>query len=157
MYEEYDHNESLLIKQPKFRQILFGQKLIPTAGDTIPVAVSSFGAFRVLFMTGNFQTLDNAGADDGVNHVSMRMNDTGRSLKLFTEFTPCSLFMSPGRTRTTGVAGDPSNQLFFPIEFDYTFIPNSTIEMEMRNDSTTSILVKIAFHGIRYRTNWRNP
>ena len=69
-----------------------------------------------------------AGADDGVNHLSMRLNDTGRSLKLFEEFIPCSLFMSPGRTRTTGIAGDPSHQLFFPIEFDYTFIPNSTIQ-----------------------------
>jgi len=154
--ENYNHQDALLLKQPFFTQKLFGAKLIPTAGDTIPVKVSSFGAFRCLFFTGSFQTLDDAGADDGVNHCSMRLNDTGRSLKLFEDFIPCSLFMSPGRTRTTGQAGDPSNQLFFPIDFDYTFLPNSVIEMEMKNDSDTSNLVQICFHGIRYRTNWKN-
>lgn len=157
MYEDYDHNEALLIKQPKFTQKLSGSLLVPSGGDTLNIAVSSFGAFRALFMTGTFQTLDDGGVDDGVDHLSMRLNDTGRSLKIFEEFTPLSTFLSPGRTRTTAVAGDPSNQLFFPIELDYTFLPNSTIEMELKNDSTTSNLVKITFHGTRYRTDWENP
>lgn len=155
MNPDYNVEDHLQIKQPYFTQKLFGSKLIPAGGETIPIAVSSFGAFRCLHITGEFQTLDDAGADDGVNHLSCRLNDTGRSLKLFEEFIPCSLFLSPGRTRTSGVAGDPSNQLFFPNEFDYTFIPNSTIELEMKNDSQTSNLVKFCFHGIRYRLDWR--
>ena len=84
----------------------------------VNISVSSDAHFRCEYITASFTTLTGAAADGGANGISMRMIDQGRSLTLFDDFISAELFSSPGRQRVSGVAGDPSNQLFYPIDFD---------------------------------------
>lgn len=153
--DDYNINQLLERNHKQYDFKYFGSKIVPANGSTTKeIAISADAHFRCLNFTGNFTTLNAGGADDGVNHLSCRLEDTGRSLRLFDDFIPLSLFMSPGRTLSSGIAGDPSNQLFYPIEFDYTFLANSTIELSMKNDGATDNVFKWCFHGTKYRVQF---
>lgn len=155
---DYNVDELLRAHHERYDFKFFGAGTVPGNGSaTIPVAISSDAHFQCLSFTGSFTTLGNGGADDGVSHISCKMTDTGRSLELFNDFIPLSLFLSPGRQRATGVAGDPSNQLFFPIEFNYVFLANSTIELNLQNNSDTANTFNWCFHGVKYRVDPNSP
>jgi len=155
---DYNIEELLERNHKQYDFKYFGSGTVPGTGAggsiTIPVAISADAHFRCMSFTGSFTTLGAGGADDGVNHLSCRLEDTGRSLRLFDDFIPLSLFMSPGRSRAAGIAGDASNQLFFPIDFDYTFLANSTIELNLQNDSVTANTFQWCFHGTKYRVDF---
>jgi len=132
----------------------FSSGIVPAnGGDFFNIIISDDAHFRNLWWTGSFTTISNAGvpADDDVNHLSIRLQDTGRSLPLFGNFIPLNLFMSPGRRRAVGIAGNPSNQLFYPIPFPYTFKATSTVEIEARNNSDVDNTFEWLFIGEKYR------
>lgn len=132
-----------------------------TTGGNVPanssaifeIAISADAAFHAQSVTGEFTTLNAGGADGGANGLTMQWFDDGRDLRLFNDFIPCSLVFSPGRQRSSGIAGDPSQQLFFPIEFDYLFKPTSTFRCEVRNSLATDNNFQMCFHGTKYLEN----
>ena len=117
------------------------------------VDISADSAFHCQSITGQFTTLTGAAADGGANGLTMQWFDDGRDLRLFNDFIPCSLVFSPGRQRSSGVAGDPSNQLFFPIEFDYLFKPTSAFRIEVRSTLAFANDFQICLHGTKYLAN----
>ena len=136
---EMDHRRSF---------IYYASGIVPAnSSTTVQVNITAEAAFHCQCFTGSFTTLGAGGADDGVNHLSCKLSDSGRSITLFSDFIPLSLFLSPGRRRTSAVAGDAGNQLFFPVEFDYTFAPVSTIVLDLKNDSATDNTFEWAFLG----------
>lgn len=123
------------------------------ANSTLAVnmTISSDAHFRCCYITGTYTTQVAGPADGGANGCSLLLTDTGRALRLFNQRIPCSLFMSPGRQRVSAIAGDPSNQLFFPIEFNYTFLASSTIELDWQNNLDYANECKIVFMGYKLR------
>lgn len=167
---------------------VFGQRLNPTTlfnlqrsqyseklllSDTVPAgqsklgktAVSNLGHFLCLHITGHFETLRYQGEtviDDAINHLRGQLIDGAGQKKLFNDYIPLDLWMSPGRERSNDAANvltpvvDPAVDtaccppyLFYPQEFEYLFSANSDILLDVKNDSDYEIDYEICFHGIR--------
>jgi len=114
------------------------------------VDIKSDAHFDCKYITGDFQTKA-GGADDGVNHVTVRISDASNDLKLMNSAVPLDLMCSPGRVRTPGLAGDPSNGLFYPFPFEHIFAANGGILAEFQNDSDDDIIVNLLFVGTKKR------
>lgn len=128
------------------------QLQIPAGGGAdISIDIKRDAHFECYFLTGSFTTLNVAGADDGVNHVSIRISDGSNDLKLMENFIPANLFLSPGRTMSPGVAGNPTNQLFYPFPFYHIFPANGSIIVEGANNGGTQNTLNLLFWGKKLR------
>lgn len=140
--------------------------------DTVPAgqsklgkaAVSNLGHFLCQYLTGHFSTLKLDGVagiiDDGVSHLRGQLTDGNGQKKLFSDYIPLDLLLSPGRTRDgaagnayqpdgTVITASAGNPLFYPLELEYLFAANGEILFDVKNDSDTDISYGIVFHGIR--------
>jgi hypothetical protein len=130
---------------------LIGAGSVPANSSAVfSIAVGADGHFEAQEMTAQFTTLTGAAADGGANGLSLMIWDDGRDLRLFNDFIPLSLLASPGRQRASGVAGDPSNQLFFPLPFNYLFLAQSTIRLELRSVLAYANDFALCFHGLKH-------
>lgn len=131
-----------------------GYKLVPAAGSTtLAIQITNDADFLNLQITGGFTTMiaGEPNEDDGVNHISFNITDENRNIKLFNTLVPANLVFSPGRQRSSGFAGDPSNQLFYPKEFIYPFKGGGQIIIDLSNDSDADNGFWIAFWGTKFR------
>lgn len=145
-----------------------------TAGATklCRTNVSNLGHFLCTRITGSFETLASVTysatpkiVDDGVDHLRAVLQDGAGQRIMFSDYVPLSLFLSPGRRRSSlavnnlldvanyANAAAASPQLNFPDEFEYLFSANSDILFSVKNDSNTTISFDILFHGIRILSN----
>ena len=155
--QRIDPNEAFSMQNSQYMERLFMQVTIPAGQTNIgQVAVSNLGHFFCKFITGTFTTLDTpAGAivDTGVSYLSGQLIDGAGQRKLFNDRIPLDLILTPGRRKSatsTTVLTDPvSNSLFYPIELEYLFTANSTIILDVVNNSNTPNSLEICFHGIR--------
>lgn len=148
-----DINTLLADHKKQYQFFYYASGVVPAGGQqTFNVAISADAHFLCTYFTGDVTSLNGgAGADGGQVQVSCQLFDNGRNLSLFDNAIPLSLFLSPGRTRTSGTAGDPSNSLFFPVEYNYLFLASSTIRMVMTNAATDDNVFRWCFHGYKYR------
>lgn len=115
------------------------------------VDIRSDAHFDCRWITGDFTTLNVAGADDDVNHLTVRITDGSNDLRLTESPLPCNLFLSPGRTRAVGVAGNPTNNLFYPFPFEHIFAASGGIVLDFRNNGGTNNIVNLLFWGKKLR------
>lgn len=157
-----------------FNQVLNAQKMLALQNvqysekilleDSVPAgqsklgktAISNLGHFYCQYITGHFETLalDEATVvDTGVNYLRGQLVDGAGQKKLFNDYIPLDLILSPGRVKsanaTDPTAGDPSHSLFYPLQFEYLFAANSDILFDVKNDSDKVLSYSIVFHGIR--------
>lgn len=139
----------------KSPQWLYGSAVVAAgaAAGQIQIGVPSSYYFHCHYLSGSYTSI-NGGVDVGVNGLSMRLEDQGKHLVIFDAFIPCSLFLSPGRQRTSGVAGDPSHPFFMPVELDHLFRPISTINVQVANAFTSDCTLNLVFMGTAY---WIEP
>lgn len=155
--QRIDPNEAFSMQNSQYMERLFMQVTIPAGQTNIgQVAVSNLGHFFCKFITGTFTTLASpAGAivDTGVSYLSGQLIDGAGQRKLFNDRIPLDLILTPGRRKSatsTTVLTDPvSNSLFYPIELEYLFTANSTIILDVVNNSNEANSLEICFHGIR--------
>jgi len=158
----------------RLQNVQYSEKLL--MADTVPAgqsklgktAISNLGHFLCLQVTGHFQTVKAGGTgvppanivDDAVNHLRGQLVDGAGNRKLFNDYIPLDLWLSPGRERdnraTNVIAPDGAiitasapYPLFYPMEFEYLFSANSEILLDVKNDSDKDISYEIAWHGIR--------
>jgi hypothetical protein len=143
-------------------------------------SVSNYGDFLCLFITGSFVTMNKYTLssqdyliDTGVDFLRGQLSDSIGQRKLFNDFIPFSLWVTPGRRKSATALNnvtpvpslanpqiavcEPSNQLFYPQEFEYIFAANREILLDVYNDSNnvsapfsgTTLSFEIVFHGIR--------
>jgi len=115
------------------------------------ITISSDGDFWCQYITGQYTTKIAGPVDGGANGISIKLSDNGWNVPLFNGLIPISLFLSPGRVRVSGVAGDPSHQLFYPIEFDHVFLAKSTIEIEWASNLDFENRLDLCFMGRKIR------
>ncbi len=90
-------------------------------------------------LTISFTTLNSAGADDGVNQITAQFKDGANQLGLSNTFIDLATLSAPGRQRSTGVAGDPSNQLSTAgIPFPHLWLGTGSLIADLRNASNTA-------------------
>jgi|WetSurMetagenome_2_1015567.scaffolds.fasta_scaffold06083_13 hypothetical protein len=151
--------------------------------DTVPAnseklgkaSISSLGHFLSLFITGHFSCstevtdlISNKSIiDDGVCHLRGQLVDGTGNRKLFSDYIPLDMFLSPGRVKSItnvnnyktvldgsnstviATVADKSDNLFLPMEFKYIFAINTDILFYVKNDSNTPVSYAITFHGFR--------
>jgi hypothetical protein len=166
-----DVNSLFSLQNTQYSEKLLLSDTVPAAGSKLGrTAVSNLGHFFCQFITGSFFTCRvTPGAatfiDDGCCHLKGQMSDGNGMKKLFSDYIPLDLFLSPGRVRDAGAdnvmnpvvipgpltvdTSAPSNSLFYPMEFEYLFGANSEILLDVKNDSDIAVTYNICFHGIR--------
>jgi len=122
-----------------------------SGGPDLTINIKRDAHFECFFITGSFTTLNVAGADDGTNHISLRITDGSNDLKLMDNFVPANLFLSPGRALKAATAGNPSNQLFYPFPFYHVFPANGGIVIETQNNGATDNVLNLLFWGKKLR------
>lgn len=125
-------------------------------GDDVQIDIKRDAHFECYFITGDFTTLTAAGVDDGVCRTSIRITDGSNDLRLMDAFVPTNLFLSPGRQLSPGVAGNPSQQLFYPFPFCHIFPANGSIVIEGQNSGGLNV-VNGLFWGKKLRASLDNP
>jgi hypothetical protein len=132
--------------------IVPAQLVIPPGGIDREIDIKADAHFECHFVMGDFTTLSAAGVDNGVNQCSVRITDGSNDLKLMDNFVPVNLFLSPGRTLAEGVAGNPTNQLFYPIPFPHIFAASGKIQIETQNSAVgVDNIVNLLFWGKKLR------
>lgn len=140
-------------------------------------AVSNLGHFQCYQIAGHYESqklitktdLSTVLIDEGMCHLRGQLEDATGNRKLMSDYIPLNLLLSCGRVKyithvpanafnvvldsdnVTVIAGpaEPSNNLFFPMPFKYTFSANSDILFNVKNDSNTPLSYEIVFYGFR--------
>lgn len=135
----------------------------PGRGDVLPsssqrseinIGVSASHDFQCLYMTIAFTTLS-GGNDIGTCPISMRLTDEGSQTIIINEFVNLATIATPGRVRSSGVAGDPGNQLFYPMPFEHTFQAKANIKIEFISNATAD--TNQVFVNLIGRKWYKNP
>jgi hypothetical protein len=119
-----------------------------TGSDTI--SISDDGHFLAHYIGGQYTSkylVEEEATDSGACALSVKLHDNGRRWDIIDNPVPLSLFLTPGRQRTSGLTGDPDNPLFSPLEFEYLFLSGTTIRVEYANSSDYANLFWLIFYG----------
>jgi hypothetical protein len=158
--------ETFALQNQQYSEKLLLADSVPAATEKLgKVSVSTLGNFLCQFITGHYQSLALVNTshtiDDGVSHLRGQLIDGTGNRKLFNDYIPLDLFLSPGRTKSASAENnltaystyadraDAANSLFYPVEFEYLFAVNTDILFAVKNDSDVALTYEICFHGIR--------
>jgi hypothetical protein len=150
-----DVNQKLGMRQLEWLYTIPVQIVVPanSGAPDVTVNIKSDAHFECFFLTGSFTTLNVAGADDGTNHISVRISDGSNDLKMMDNFIPANLFMSPGRVLAPATAGNPSNTLFYPFPFYHIFPASGGIIIESQNAGGSDNTLNLLFWGKKLRAS----
>jgi len=176
LLKRINSQELLNISKYQYTEKVLLSDVVPAGQSKLgKTNISSLGDFLCQYITGDYQTakLDTGSGhyvDDGINHLRGQLADGNGQRKLFNDYVPFDLFLSPGRQKFTsatingaapqnitnnlvddaGVAtlAAPSQSLFYPLEFEYLFPANADILLDVKNDSSVDLAYNICFHGI---------
>jgi len=174
--EHLDIEKILRLRSSQYVQPLYVEDIVPAGKEkSTPLPLSTIGAFLVLEFRGFFTSLRVKAAltleDLGVCPLRMEIQAGASSLKMFGDYVPMNILLSPGRVRvnpadpaliTGGYAlanadqGPVPGQLFYPTTYQYPFQANDTISISVKNDFDSSVggwnnRWGICFFGIRAR------
>jgi hypothetical protein len=162
--------EMLAIQKHQSAENLIISDTVPAnSSKTGKVSIGNQGAFFCDKITGTFSTLklgaDNTTIiDNGVGYLSGQLTDQTGQKRLFNDYIPLGLILSPGRSKSNLAANNAGNitvsaatvfisgdnqPLFYPLEFNYLFPDNTEIQFDVKNNSDTPNTYTIVFHGIR--------
>jgi len=133
----------------KYFQFILGDSKTITAGATqeeVTLSISNAAGFHIEWLVGLYTTFQ-GGADDGVCRLAMSIQDSGIETGLTNKALNLALLFSPGRQRTSGIAGDPSNPLFYGRAFDHVILPNTDLNLVINSTSDESNEFSVAFFG----------
>lgn len=146
-------NQMFSIQNDQRSEVLYMADTVPANSSKIgKVAVSNLGHAYCNFITGSFTTRALVGGvdtDTGIDYLSGVLRDGNGNRQLFNDYVPFSLFLTPGRRKSLPAGGSDSNNLFYPIPFEYLFTANSDILMDVKNSSDVAQSYSIAFHIVR--------
>lgn len=138
----------------RLQWISYSKTIPANTNGSDPVLISKDGHFKSFYLGGQYTTLTAEDADGGACQVSVKIIDNGRRWAILDNLTPMSLFCSPGRQRSSGVAGDPSNPLYYPIEFPYYFLAGTNFTVEYSNASAYANTIWLIFYGNKEFVNF---
>lgn len=131
----------------RMQWVTFSKAIAANTSGSDAVKVSDDGHFKSYYLGGQYTTLTAESTDGGACTTSIRIVDNGRRWNIMDNLTPMSLFCSPGRQRSSGIAGDPSNPLFYPVEFPYFFMAGTSFQVEYTNTAAYANTIWIILYG----------
>lgn len=168
------------LQKRQYNEKLLMSATVPANSSTYAkTTVSNLGHFLCLFITGRFSTLASITdatlgtrvIDTGISYLRGQLTDGAGQKKLFNDYIPLDLLLSPGRARSAdttvantyvdlldttvtparevALASSKGETLFYPQEFEYLFSANSEIQLDVKNASNYDNTFEIVFHGIR--------
>lgn len=175
--KKLDANTLLGLQVTQYSEKLLVAGSVPANSSIIAkTIVSNLGHFLCAFLTGKYTTLRSITdpvlgvktIDDGIQHLRAQLIDGASQKKLFSDYIPLDLFLSPGRAkanadnayldvldgtvsppREVALAAAPGQTLFYPQEYEYLFSANSEILLDVKNDSNFANDFEIVFSGVR--------
>jgi len=141
----------------RMQWITFSKVIPANSNGSDVVQVSDDGHFKSYYMGGQYTTLTAADTDGGAATTLIKIVDNGRRWDIIDNLAPMSLYCSPGRQRSSGIAGDPSNPLFEPIEFPYIFLAGTTIRIEYSNTAAYANTIWLIWYGDKIFKNFAAP
>jgi hypothetical protein len=99
-------------------------------------------------LTISYSTLDNAGADDGVNRLFVQFVDGANQLGMSNVEIDAVTIAAPGRQRAIGIAGNAGQSLNIPgVPYPHLWEGTGSIIANVRNTSNTANTIAITFGG----------
>lgn len=96
----------------------------------------------------SYTTLDNAGADDGVNRLMVQFVDGSNQLGMSNVEIDAVTIAAPGRQRAIGIAGNAGQSLDIPgVPYPHLWEGTGAIIANVRNTSNTANTIAITFQG----------
>lgn len=141
----------------RMQWITFSKTVPANTNGSDVVQISDDGHFKSVFLGGQYSSLTAEDTDGGACQISVKIVDNGRRWDIIDNLTPMSLFCSPGRQRSSGIAGDPSNPLFYPVEFPYIFLAGTTIRVEYANAAAYANTFWLIWYGDKLFKDFSAP
>ena len=115
------------------------------------VSISNLGHFFCQHITLSYTTVETT--DTGIDYLRGKLIDGSNMKPLFNDYIPFHLFATPGRRKSLVASGSDSFQMQIIFPFEYCFVVNSDIIMDVKNDATGSAnRYSMAFWGIRVKS-----
>lgn len=101
------------------------------------------------FLTITYNTLaDGGAADDGVNRFSAQFKSGANQIGLSNDFIDLATIATPGRQRTIGIAGDPSQSLNIQgFPWPYLYEATGSIMVDLRKIGTSTQTARFVWTG----------
>jgi len=141
----------------RMQWVTFSKTVAAGANNSDVIQISDDGHFKSYYLGGQYTSLSAEDTDSGQCPISIKISDNGRRWDIMDNLAPMSLFCSPGRQRSSGVAGDPSNPLFVPVEFPYIFLAGTTIRIEYANNAQYANTFWLIFYGDKVFKDFSAP
>lgn len=141
----------------RMQWISFSRNIAANTTGNGTLGISDDGDFYCSFIGGQYTTQIAGPADGGACLVSVQITDNGKRWQIIDNLIPMSIFCNPGRQRVSGVAGDPSNPLFYPIEFPYIFGSGTSIRIDFANASAQANDFWLVFYGEKVFKSFSAP
>lgn len=124
------------------------QATVPALGTAFPSKTIQNGFhFFAELLTIVYPTIQ-TGVDDGVTRLSGVFKSGTNQIGLSSGPIDLATIAAPGRQRTVGIAGDPSNALNIPgFPFPYLFESNGAIAVDLANAADTAAIAKFTWTG----------
>lgn len=173
----FDVSQMLALQVVQYSERLLLSGVVPANSEIVAkTTVSNLGHFFCMFLTGKYTTLINIMdqqlgtrvIDSGIQYLRALLTDGAGQKRLFNDYIPLDLFLSPGRAkancdnaytdlldntvippREVALAALPGQTLFYPIEFEYVFPANTDILLNVKNSSNHENSFEIMLHGVR--------
>jgi len=99
-------------------------------------------------LTITYGTIADGGTDDGVNRFTAQFKSGSNQIGLSNDFIDLACIAAPGRQRTIGVAGDPSNSLHIAgFPWPYLYEATGSIIVDLRKSGTSTQTCKFVWTG----------
>lgn len=106
--------------------------------------------FLCLSVSMIYNTLSAADTDSGVNTLTAIFGDGASQLPLCDDWVDLATVAAPGRQRTVGVSGDPSQGLYIPgYPWMHLYKSSGAIKLTLQNSSTQSIGFASSWDGYK--------
>jgi len=100
------------------------------------------------FLTITYPTISSAGLDDGVNNLSAQFKSGSNQIGLSNDFIDLATIAVPGRQRSPGLAGDPSQPLNIQgFPWPYLYEATGAIMVDLRKTGTSVETVRFVWTG----------
>ena len=145
-----DYNPVKMIDRAVYRKLKWlswSKAIAANSNGSQALTLSDDAHFLCRYLGGEFTSLTAESTDGGANGISIKLTDNGKSYPMFDNLIPVSIFLTPGRARSSGIAGDPSNPLFSPIEFYHPFSAGTSIQIEYANALAYENTLTLVFYG----------
>lgn len=135
--------------EARFFQYALSSTIAGASSDLPQKQIQNGFHFWSEFLTITYNTLaDGGAADDGVNRFTAQFKSGANQIGLSNDLIDLATIATPGRQRTVGIAGDPSQPLHIQgFPWPYLYEATGSIIVDLRKSGTSTQTVRFVWTG----------